>query len=215
MLNHDVTRPPTSPGDILRDEFLIGDMTANDLALKIGCDEVFLTDIINGRVRITEGLASRLAIALNTSVEFWLAAQSAVDQYESKKIKETTMSEGNISQLGPEGTTPAIKAPREFRYCTAFLVLSDEPLPTLPLAEGSIAFQSGLDLQEASKGEVEKIKETMIMETIVQVAKKVGKSIATSNVKIEVNNEKAPEPAKAPEAPSAGEQAQEAPKDPS
>jgi addiction module HigA family antidote len=41
--------------------------------------------LVNGRTRITAPLALKLAAALDTSPEFWLNAQEAVDIYQAAK----------------------------------------------------------------------------------------------------------------------------------
>jgi addiction module HigA family antidote len=77
-------RPPTPPGEMLREEFLtpLG-MTQAELAERIGVSYVRLNEIINGRRGITPSTALRLAKALGTSPEFWLNGQLAVDLYQT------------------------------------------------------------------------------------------------------------------------------------
>lgn len=75
-------RPPTTPGEILREEFLrpLG-LTQRRLAEHIGCDVKVINRIVNGRSGVTPVMAARLGAALRTSAEFWLNAQRAVDLY--------------------------------------------------------------------------------------------------------------------------------------
>ena len=75
-------RPPTSPGEILREEFLkaLG-LTQKDLADHIGCDVKVINRLVNGRCSVTAEMAVRLAAALGTTPEFWLNAQQAVELY--------------------------------------------------------------------------------------------------------------------------------------
>jgi antitoxin HigA-1 len=75
-------RPPTSPGEMLQEEFLkpLG-LTQIDFAARIGVSYVRLNEIINGRRGITPSTALRLAKALGTTPDFWLNSQMAIDLY--------------------------------------------------------------------------------------------------------------------------------------
>lgn len=79
-------RKPTTPGEILQEEFLtpLG-LTQKELADHIDYDVKVINRLINGRTGVTAPLALKLAAALNTSPEFWLNAQKAVDIYEASK----------------------------------------------------------------------------------------------------------------------------------
>ena len=83
-------REPTSPGEILSEEFLQPlNITQRQLAEHLGCDVKVINRIVNGRTSISAELAIRLARALNTSPEFWLNAQQAVDIFSARrKIRE-------------------------------------------------------------------------------------------------------------------------------
>jgi addiction module HigA family antidote len=83
-------RPPTTPGEILREEFLKPlRMTQADLATHLGCDVKVVNRIVNGRSAVTADMAIRLAAAFRMLPEFWLNAQQAVDLYEaSKRLKK-------------------------------------------------------------------------------------------------------------------------------
>jgi len=79
----------TTPGEILREEFLapLG-LTQKELADHIGCDVKVINRIVNGRSAITAEMALKLGAALQTTPGFWLNAQKAVDlQRAAKKIK--------------------------------------------------------------------------------------------------------------------------------
>lgn len=79
-------RPPTTPGEILHEEFLkpLG-MTQAELAAHIGCDVKVVNRIVNGRSGVTAEMAIRLGAALRMSPEFWLNAQQAVELYEASR----------------------------------------------------------------------------------------------------------------------------------
>ena len=75
-------RPPTPPGEILREEFLLPlGMTQRHLAEHLGCDVKVINRIVNGRSAVTAEMALKLGAAFRTSADFWLNAQKAVDLY--------------------------------------------------------------------------------------------------------------------------------------
>ena len=79
-------RTPTSPGDILREEYLgpLG-MTQAQLADHLGCDVKVVNRIVNGRTSVTADMALKLGATFQTSAEFWMNAQLAVDLYVAAK----------------------------------------------------------------------------------------------------------------------------------
>jgi addiction module HigA family antidote len=85
-----IRRPPTTPGEILHEEFLkpLG-MTQAQLAEHLGCDVKVVNRIVNGRSAVTAEMAIRLGAAFRMTPEFWLNAQQAVDIYEaSRRLKK-------------------------------------------------------------------------------------------------------------------------------
>ena len=73
-------RAPTSPGEILREEFLVPlSMTQKRLADHLGCDVKVVNRIVNGRTSVSAEMALKLGAAFRTTAEFWLNAQKAVD----------------------------------------------------------------------------------------------------------------------------------------
>lgn len=77
-----LSRKPTTPGEILKEEFLkpMG-VTQKHLADHLKCDVKVINRIVNGRTSVTAEMAIKLAAALKTSPEFWMNAQLAVDVY--------------------------------------------------------------------------------------------------------------------------------------
>lgn len=73
-------RKPTSPGEILNEEFLkpLG-ITQKDLAEHLGCDYKVINRVINEKASVTPEMAIKLAAAFNTTPDFWLNAQMAID----------------------------------------------------------------------------------------------------------------------------------------
>ncbi len=83
-------RPPTTPGEILRAEYLepLG-MTQKRLADHIGSDVKVINRIVNGRCAVTPAMALRLGAAFRTSPGFWLNAQKACDLYRAENEAES------------------------------------------------------------------------------------------------------------------------------
>ncbi|MFC2075423.1 HigA family addiction module antitoxin [Bdellovibrionota bacterium] len=75
-------RKPTTPGEILKEEFIIPlGITQKELADHLGCDVKVINRIVNEKSSVTTEMAIRLALAFNMSPQFWLNAQQAVDLY--------------------------------------------------------------------------------------------------------------------------------------
>lgn len=79
-------RPPTTPGEILQEEFLepLG-VSQKRLSEHLGCDVKVINRIVNGRSSVTPRMALKLGAAFGTSPEFWLNAQKAVDLYRAAR----------------------------------------------------------------------------------------------------------------------------------
>ncbi|OFZ00542.1 MAG: addiction module antidote protein, HigA family [Bdellovibrionales bacterium GWB1_52_6] len=86
----EMKRKPTSPSEILSEEFLKPmKLTQKQLADHLGCDIKVINRIINEKTSVTAEMALKLAAAFNTSADFWLNAQNAIDLYEAgKKVKK-------------------------------------------------------------------------------------------------------------------------------
>jgi addiction module HigA family antidote len=78
-------REPTTPGEILREEFLVPlGMTQKELADHVGCDVKVINRIVNGRTSVPAEMALKLGATFRTSPEFWFNAQKAVDLYRAE-----------------------------------------------------------------------------------------------------------------------------------
>ncbi|HKY99660.1 MAG TPA: HigA family addiction module antitoxin [Rhabdochlamydiaceae bacterium] len=81
-------RKPTSPGEILNEEFLKPlEITQKGLAEHLSCDYKVINRIINERASVTPEMAIKLAAAFNTTPDFWLNAQMAIDLWELRTHK--------------------------------------------------------------------------------------------------------------------------------
>lgn len=82
-----MNRKPTSPGEILKYEFLLPmGLTQSSLAKHIGCDVKVINRIVNERSAVTAEIAIKLGIAFRTSADFWLNAQKSLDLYKANKM---------------------------------------------------------------------------------------------------------------------------------
>jgi antitoxin HigA-1 len=71
---------PVTPGEMLKDEFLTEySLSQNELARAIGISPNRITEIVNGRRRITADTALRLGLYFGNSAEFWMNLQSHYD----------------------------------------------------------------------------------------------------------------------------------------
>ena len=81
-----IRRKPTTPGQILLEEFLVPlQITQKQLADHIGCDFKVVNRIVNSKAQLTPKMAIKLGAAFNTSPDFWLNAQKAVDIYKASR----------------------------------------------------------------------------------------------------------------------------------
>ncbi len=88
MLN--IIRKPTTVGEILKEEFLVPlGMTQKQLAEHVGCDVKVINRLINERTSLSAEMAIKFAATFNTTPDFWLNGQKAMDLYRAnKKIKK-------------------------------------------------------------------------------------------------------------------------------
>ncbi len=82
MVNIPNLRPPTTPGEMLKEEFLepMG-LTEQQLADGIGISYQRVNELIHGKRGITTSTALRLAKYFGTSPDFWLNMQKANELY--------------------------------------------------------------------------------------------------------------------------------------
>ena len=85
-MNRRRQRKPTSPGEILKEEFLIPlGMTQKQLADHLGCDVKVVNRLVNDRTSVTAEMALKLGATFRTTPEFWLNAQKAVDLHSAAR----------------------------------------------------------------------------------------------------------------------------------
>lgn len=86
MRKREINRKRTTPGEILNQEYLIPlGITQKKLADHIGVDIKVINRLVNGRTSVSPELALKLAASFNTTPQFWLNAQLAIDLEKAKK----------------------------------------------------------------------------------------------------------------------------------
>lgn len=79
-------RRPTHPGELLREETLpAAGLTASELAAQLGVSARSINELLRERRSVNPDLAHRLARVLNTTPEFWLRLQEAVDIWDVRQ----------------------------------------------------------------------------------------------------------------------------------
>lgn len=78
-------RQPTSPAEILREEFLSPlNLSPRTLASHMACDEADVSALLAEERSVDAAMALRLGSVFQTTPEFWLNAQRAVDLYRAR-----------------------------------------------------------------------------------------------------------------------------------
>ena len=79
--------PPLHPGEVLIEEFLQPlKLSQHQLAMNMRVSPQKINDIVRGRRGITADTALRLALALNTTAEFWLGLQMDCDLEKAQDV---------------------------------------------------------------------------------------------------------------------------------
>ena len=83
-------RPPTHPGEVLLEEFLMPlGMSQAEAARRMGMSANRLNELVRGKRGVTADTALRFARLFRTSPEFWLNAQRAVDLWDAARAIKT------------------------------------------------------------------------------------------------------------------------------
>ena len=83
-------RAPTTPGEVLEKEFLAPTkMTQGELAKRMGTTIQTVNQIIRGKRSVTAATALRLARVFDTTPQFWLNLQNAVDLWKAREEMES------------------------------------------------------------------------------------------------------------------------------
>ena len=77
-------RRPTHPGELLREETLpAAGLTPSELASQLGVSRRGINELLRERRSVNPDMAHRLARVFNTTPEFWLRLQEAVDIWDA------------------------------------------------------------------------------------------------------------------------------------
>ncbi len=80
-----ITRRPTHPGEILREDFVPDyKLTAAELARALGVSRQTVNELLRERRAVRPKMALRLSKLFGNSPEFWLNLQRAVDLWEAE-----------------------------------------------------------------------------------------------------------------------------------
>lgn len=98
-----LTPAPISPGEVLRDEIGVQvGIRQEDLAAAMGVSRLTVSQIINGKRAVTAEMAVRLGRVLDTSPEFWLNLQRAVDLHVARQRLEGDLDRMPVLRRGAE-----------------------------------------------------------------------------------------------------------------
>lgn len=79
-----MTRRPTHPGEMLREDFLPDfNLTVSGLAKAIGVSRQSINQLLRERRSVSPEMALRLARLFGNSPEFWMNGQRAVDLWDA------------------------------------------------------------------------------------------------------------------------------------
>ncbi len=79
-------RPPTTPGEMLREEFLLPlGLTQSELAERMGVPVGRINQILQEKRAVTADTAVRLSRVLGMSAEFWLGLQTDWELWHARR----------------------------------------------------------------------------------------------------------------------------------
>ena len=107
MVRVPTDRPPTHPGEMLREEFLrpLG-LSQAELAQRIGVSYPRVNELVHGKRAMTPDTALRLERLFGVEAQFWLNLQLAWDLYHAARgaAAADIRRIGRLPALGARGT---------------------------------------------------------------------------------------------------------------
>lgn len=92
-----MTRRPTHPGEMLREDFLPDyGLTVAGLAEAAGVSRQSVNELLRGRRALSPEMALRLARLFGNAPEFWMNAQRAVDLWDAAQALK-----GKVERIKP------------------------------------------------------------------------------------------------------------------
>jgi addiction module HigA family antidote len=90
MIRIPANRPPTHPGEMLKEEFLMPlGLSQRELSQKLGVSYPRLNELIHARRGMTTDTALRLEQLFGVEAQFWLNLQLAWDLYHARRSAQT------------------------------------------------------------------------------------------------------------------------------
>jgi len=94
------SRPPTAPGEIILEEFLVPmGITQQAFATALGVSRARVNEILNGRRAVTPDTALRLQKVLGMDAQFWLGLQLMRDLYNAEQSEAIRSEVRNLRPL--------------------------------------------------------------------------------------------------------------------
>lgn len=89
-----ITRKPTHPGEILREEFMPDyGLSVAKLAAALGVSRQSVNELVHERRAVSADMALRLARLFGTSPQYWLNLQRNIDLWNSLDINTESLEE--------------------------------------------------------------------------------------------------------------------------
>ena len=97
MTSQQLTRKPTTPGEVLQHEFL-GPLNLKiaDLAEMLNVHRNTISALVNNNRKLTADMAFRLSRVFDTSIEFWLNLQQNIDIWE---VQNNVLTQAELSRI--------------------------------------------------------------------------------------------------------------------
>ena len=115
------------PGIILLEEFMVPmGISSEELANKLFVSQILINNIINGKEKISIGLALRLSRFFTTSVDFWINLQNLYDiENEPENILRVIKSNSDIKKIEIDSLITSIKYENGVKIKTLTKYLGD------------------------------------------------------------------------------------------
>ena len=106
MVRVPTNRPPTHPGEMLREEFLVPmNITQRELAKGIRVPYQRVNELVNGKRGVTPSTALRLAKFFDNTAGFWMNLQLRWDLYRAQQVEAQQLDkiEPYVASTSPAG----------------------------------------------------------------------------------------------------------------
>ena len=105
-------RRPTTPGEIIREEFLIPlGMSQAELARQMGGPGNRISQLLSGKRALTAETALRLEAVLGVDATTWMNLQAACDLWEARQAGPARGLQRHPARAGPRGRSGSIPWP--------------------------------------------------------------------------------------------------------